>query len=654
MTQRKVLLIDYEPRSIEDTRRPLVEAGYQVEVAHDGVSGLEAFHRFHPDLVLVEAMLPKKHGFDVCREIKESDVGRDTPVVITTGVYRGRKYRNQALRNFGCDEYLEKPFTDDALLDACNRFIHDEVEAARAEATTPAVAAAPVTATEVQAAPERRPAVLDLEKMTEDEISDRLDSLLADFGEAVDRASDSVETNAAAAAPPADPAAAESSPVEVAAADAPSALAASPEAPVADRAPVAPSEPVDVPAVEPAPAPTVARPAEASVTAPPRPVATAADAIAPLPGRELPAPRPALEIAATSPSKRRAPAMILLAVVGFAVVGGVVAWRWFAGDGATDRASVPPAREPVTFESTLARERADGLATEQAPGLDATANGPDVDGVATGATEAGAGATGASPTVPDAPPTAPPETVAATRPEPTSRSVAGQNEPAMPAAAVVRSAPAAVVETAPATSEPRAAVPTPAVAKPTTADGAVVDAPSGVPAESAAPATDPVESRPNAVASEVAAALAGGLRIGTGGSPLAATEAADAGTSEPRSGAADRVRRGAAPIEPPQPVVRRGDLLPLTLVDVPPVAVEQPAPTYHPMARQLRQEGTVVVNVLIDEDGAVADVQVLREIPNSKLNDAAVKAVRRWRYEPASKDGVAVRVWKTEAIHFRL
>jgi protein TonB len=100
--------------------------------------------------------------------------------------------------------------------------------------------------------------------------------------------------------------------------------------------------------------------------------------------------------------------------------------------------------------------------------------------------------------------------------------------------------------------------------------------------------------------------------------------------------------------------VRPGDLLPLTEVDVRPNAVRNPPPEYHPIARQLRQQGTVVLNVLIREDGTVEDVQVLREIPRSRLNDAAVRAVERWTYTPASKDGVPVKVWKTEAIHFRL
>ena len=65
-------------------------------------------------------------------------------------------------------------------------------------------------------------------------------------------------------------------------------------------------------------------------------------------------------------------------------------------------------------------------------------------------------------------------------------------------------------------------------------------------------------------------------------------------------------------------------------------------------------EGEVLVSVLVDENGEVADVELIKEIPRSRLNAATVAAARRWTYEPAMKDGVAVSVWKTERIVFTL
>jgi DNA-binding response OmpR family regulator len=130
MADYTILLIDYNPRSVDSLKAPLEKAGYRVAVAGDGLSGIRAFHDLKPDLTLVEAMLPKKHGFEVCREIKETEQGRGSPVLILTGVYRGHKYRSQALHQYGCDRYLEKPLSDESLLAAVRSFLPEQMPAA--------------------------------------------------------------------------------------------------------------------------------------------------------------------------------------------------------------------------------------------------------------------------------------------------------------------------------------------------------------------------------------------------------------------------------------------------------------------------------------------------------------------------------------------
>jgi DNA-binding response OmpR family regulator len=121
----KVLIIDYEPRGIKQLSDPLLQAGFLVEVAKDGLSGIQAFNTHKPDLTLIEAMLPKKHGFEVCQELKNTPHGAMTPVVIVTSVYKGRKYRTQALHHYGCDEYLEKPIPADVLVQTIRRLLRE-------------------------------------------------------------------------------------------------------------------------------------------------------------------------------------------------------------------------------------------------------------------------------------------------------------------------------------------------------------------------------------------------------------------------------------------------------------------------------------------------------------------------------------------------
>lgn len=141
MSDYTILLIDYDPRSIEHIRGLLSSAGHRVEVAKNGLAGLESFRDHKPSLVLVEAMLPKKHGFEVCQEIKASPEGKSIPVIIITAVYRGRKYRSQAFHIYKCDEYLEKPIEDDRLLEVVDGFLGGTAQAGSMRPTAPATSA---------------------------------------------------------------------------------------------------------------------------------------------------------------------------------------------------------------------------------------------------------------------------------------------------------------------------------------------------------------------------------------------------------------------------------------------------------------------------------------------------------------------------------
>ncbi len=118
---KKILIVDYDPKIIAKFTECLEEHGFQVESSQDGNTALETFEKLRPDLVLLAAMLPKMHGFEVCQKIRASELGRTVPVIINTGVYRGRKYRDQALRKYKANEYLERPFSDEKLLEEINK-----------------------------------------------------------------------------------------------------------------------------------------------------------------------------------------------------------------------------------------------------------------------------------------------------------------------------------------------------------------------------------------------------------------------------------------------------------------------------------------------------------------------------------------------------
>jgi TonB family protein len=102
---------------------------------------------------------------------------------------------------------------------------------------------------------------------------------------------------------------------------------------------------------------------------------------------------------------------------------------------------------------------------------------------------------------------------------------------------------------------------------------------------------------------------------------------------------------GVAPELPSTPLrAGRAIPIPIKLVDV--------KPTYPPLARHLRTQGTVVLDAGIDETGRVVDVRVLQSI--GLFDRAAIDAVRRWRYAPAVVNGRAVPVVLTVTVAFVL
>ena len=77
-------------------------------------------------------------------------------------------------------------------------------------------------------------------------------------------------------------------------------------------------------------------------------------------------------------------------------------------------------------------------------------------------------------------------------------------------------------------------------------------------------------------------------------------------------------------------------------------------PLYPPSARRLDQVGTVRVRILVDERGRASDVQVARSSGYDTLDDAAVSAVRRWQFVPATENSRAVSAWTEVSVVFRL
>jgi DNA-binding response OmpR family regulator len=114
--RRKILIIDDEPVTREVLKSILERADYDVVLAEDGLSGIETARCENPDLVITDGLLPKMHGFLVCKAIKE--FASPPKVIVLTGLYTKPTYRWSVKHDYGADDLLVKPITPADLL-AC-------------------------------------------------------------------------------------------------------------------------------------------------------------------------------------------------------------------------------------------------------------------------------------------------------------------------------------------------------------------------------------------------------------------------------------------------------------------------------------------------------------------------------------------------------
>ena len=105
MTVKRILVVDDEKQIVEIVRAYLERDGFQVITAYGGISALEQARRQHPDLIILDLMLPEMSGWDVCRALRKE---MDTPVIMLTA--RDDVTDKIVGLEMGADDYVTKPF----------------------------------------------------------------------------------------------------------------------------------------------------------------------------------------------------------------------------------------------------------------------------------------------------------------------------------------------------------------------------------------------------------------------------------------------------------------------------------------------------------------------------------------------------------------
>ncbi|OGO24469.1 MAG: hypothetical protein A2144_01765 [Chloroflexi bacterium RBG_16_50_9] len=117
----KILIVDDDPDILDAVTMILESQGYNVVSAHDGIEGLATLKAEHPDLMILDLMMPKMDGFAVCKELQDPRWSKykDVPILILTSVREEasrRRYELETGLELDVDDYIEKPMSPDALL----------------------------------------------------------------------------------------------------------------------------------------------------------------------------------------------------------------------------------------------------------------------------------------------------------------------------------------------------------------------------------------------------------------------------------------------------------------------------------------------------------------------------------------------------------
>jgi DNA-binding response OmpR family regulator len=140
-----VLVIDDSPTILKVVQLVLTKAGFNVRTALDGEQGVEVAREKRPDLILLDFVMPKMNGYQVCRALTDDDTLKDVPVVLMSA--KGDQVGERFVKVMGIVDYITKPFSPDAITAVVThtiaKYAKPTTEAAGPVATATPQAAAP-------------------------------------------------------------------------------------------------------------------------------------------------------------------------------------------------------------------------------------------------------------------------------------------------------------------------------------------------------------------------------------------------------------------------------------------------------------------------------------------------------------------------------
>lgn len=106
---KRVLIVDDEPNIVLSVEFLMKREGYEVSTAGDGQEAMQMLAGNRPDLMILDVMMPRKNGFEVCAEVRADPKLADMPILMLTA--KGREAEMNKGLSLGADAYITKPFS---------------------------------------------------------------------------------------------------------------------------------------------------------------------------------------------------------------------------------------------------------------------------------------------------------------------------------------------------------------------------------------------------------------------------------------------------------------------------------------------------------------------------------------------------------------
>ena len=119
--KKRILVVDDEPDFCSIVQGQLEKEGYEVELAYNGVEGLEKIRANPPDAIVLDVMMPEMDGYEVCKELKADEATAGIPVILLTAVashVTSTRYSHADGMSTEADDYIAKPASAEEICDS--------------------------------------------------------------------------------------------------------------------------------------------------------------------------------------------------------------------------------------------------------------------------------------------------------------------------------------------------------------------------------------------------------------------------------------------------------------------------------------------------------------------------------------------------------